>query len=125
MAMAKEIMGGGFSAVAATALGGGYGTLAAAGSSQGDAAAIVASMTTVSGADATKGVILPAGAIGDEIWIFNNAGSTLKVYPNSGAAISVAGTGLGTGNAAFSQLTYKSTLYKMFTSTQWIAITSA
>jgi len=80
----------------------------------------------VAGADGSKGVILPQGLPGDECWIFNNSGSTLKVWPgNSSTAIAVAGTGLGSGGAPFSQLTYKTTVYKMVTTTQWLACTSA
>lgn len=125
MATAREVMGGGFSAGQASALGGQTASVTAAGSVQGDAATITASINTVGGADGTKGVILPSGAVGDEVWIFNNSGSTLKVYPPSGAAISVAGTGLGSANAAFSQLTYKCTVYKIVSSTQWFAVTTA
>lgn len=124
MAMAKEMMGGGMSAGMAAAQGGVYTAVTAAGSVQGDAATVGSSMSVVAGADGTKGVIL-TGQVGDEVWVFNNAGSTLKVYPDSGAAIAVAGTGLGSANAAFSQLTYKTTLYKKFTSTQWVALTTA
>jgi hypothetical protein len=125
MATAREVMSGGVPAGTATAMGGQGGTLAAAGSSQTDATLVLVSMTIVTAADGTKGVILPAGSLGDEIWLFNSSGSTLKVYPPTSAAISVAGTGLGTVNAAFSQLTQKCTLYKCQSSTQWFAVTSA
>ena len=124
MATAREVMGGGFSAGQANALGGQVASVTAAGSTQTDAATITASINTVGSADGTKGVILPTGAPGDEIWIFNNSGSTLKVYPPSGSAISVAGTGLGSANAAFSQLTYKCTVYKLVSSTQYFALTT-
>jgi|SRR5579859_128485 len=126
MAYAREVMGGGFSAGQAQALGGQVNSsLAAAGSSQADAAQLVCSLNIVTGADGSKGVILPAGVPGDEALVFNNAGSTLKVYPPVGAAIAVVGTGLGTGNAAFSQLTFKFTQYNCVSSTQWLAMTSA
>lgn len=124
MALSKDVMGGGFSAEQAKALGGNYAAVTATGSSQTDAATLTASNCVVANADGTKGVILN-GEIGDTVWVFNNSASTLKVYPNSGAAIAVAGTGLGTANAAFSQLTYKTTEYKKITSTQWLAITTA
>lgn len=124
MALAKDVMGGGFSAGQALALGGNYAAITATGSAQTDAATLSASNCVVAGADGTKGVIL-TGDVGDSVWVFNNSGSTLKVYPNTGAAIAVAGTGLGTANAAFSQLTYKTTEYKKITSTQWLANTSA
>ena len=125
MAFGNEIMGAGFSAGQATAMGGSSGSLAATGSTQANAAAVVSSLTIVTAADGTKGVILPAAQPGESCVLFNNAGSTLKVYPPSGSAISVAGTGVGSANAAFSQLTYKCTLYVCQSATQWLAITTA
>lgn len=124
MALAKDVMQGGFSAGQATALGGGYAAITAAGSVIGDATALTASNCVVAGADGTKGVALSCN-VGDSVWVFNNSGSTLKVYPESAAAISVAGTGLGSAAAAFSQLTYKATVYIKITSTQYLAVTSA
>lgn len=125
MTLAREIMGGGISAMTAIAMGGGSGGLAATGSAQGDAAPIVTTTTIVTAADGTKGIILPACQTGESVTIFNNAGSTLKVYPPTGSAIAVAGTGLGSANAAFSQLTYKTTIYTCVNSTQWLEVTSA
>lgn len=122
MATAKEMMGGGFSAGQAQAVGGQSGTLAATGTTVGTAALVSASISTITGADGTKGIVLPAGQVGDEIWLFNNAASTLKVYPNSGAAITVTGTGLGTVDAVYSHLTFKTVLYKMQSSTQWFIV---
>ena len=122
MATAKEIMGGGFSAGQAQALGGQKNTLTATGSTVTDAALVNASICIVASADGTKGVVLPAGQVGDEIWLFNNSASTLKVYPNSGAGITVTGTGLGTADAAYSHLTYKTVLYKMQSATQWFIV---
>ena len=124
MALAKEIMGGGLSAGQAQAIGGGYAAVTATGSAQADAAALTASNCVVAGADGTKGVILACN-VGDSQTLFNNSGSTLKVYPQTGAAIAVAGTGLGSANAAFSQLTYKTTTYLRITATQYLAVTTA
>lgn len=125
MAYAKEIMGGGFSAGQAQAIGGQYNAITATGSAQGDAATLTSGMSIVAGADGTKGVILPAGQVGDECTIFNNSGSTLKVYPPSGAAIAVVGTGVGSANSAHSALTYKTVRYICFSSTQWVPVVSA
>ena len=122
MAMAKEVMGGGFSAGQAQALGGQNGTITAAGSTVTDATLIGASIAIISGADGSKGVVLPAGQVGDEIWLFNNSASTLKVYPNTGAGITVTGTGLGTADSVYSHLTYKTVLYKMQSATQWFIV---
>jgi hypothetical protein len=121
MAYAKELVGGAISPVTAGVMGGAYGAVAAAGSVSTDATLVGSSMAIVTAADGTKGVILYAGQIGDEVTIFNNSGSTLKVYPDSGSAISVGGTGLGTADAAFSHLTYKTVTYKKVTSTQWLS----
>lgn len=90
------------------------GTLAATGSVQGDAAAIVTDAVEVSGADGTKGVILPntAGAL---VVVTNTSGvSSLKVYPNSGAQIGSGGT-----NVAYTHLSGSTVLYARTSSTQW------
>lgn len=124
MALAKDIMGGGFSAGQAKALGGNYQAITAVGSTQADAATLSASNCVVASADGTKGAVLN-GEIGDSVWVFNNSGSTLKVYPNSGAAIAVPGTGLGTADASYAHTTYAVVVYKKITSTQWLPVKSA
>lgn len=124
MGLAKDIMGGGFSAGQALALGGNYKAVTATGSAQTDAATLSASNCVVASADGTKGVIL-SGDVGDSVLVFNNSASTLKVYPNSGAAIAVPGTGLGSANAAYSHTTYAVCTYKKITSTQWLVTKSA
>lgn len=123
MAYAKELVGA-FPAGQARAIGGQYAAITAAGSAQTDAATLTASMCVVGSADGTKGVIL-AGEVGDEVWVFNNSGSTLKVYPETDAAIAVPGTGLGTANAAYSHTTYAVVAYKKMTTTQWVPNKSA
>lgn len=125
MAMAKEIMGGGLSAGQAQAIGGQGVTLTAAGAAQATGAPVTASICMVSGADGTKGVTLAAGQVGDEVWLFNNSASTLKVYPPSGAAITLVGTSAGVANTAFDHLTFKTAVYKCQSSTQWFVIVSA
>ena len=125
MTLAKEVMGGGLSAGQANGLGGNYAAITAAGSSKTDATLIGASSVVVASADGSKGVILPAGQVGDEVDVFNNAGSTLKVYPPAGAAITVVGTGLGSADTAFSLLTYKTATFKCVTTTQWFVNVSA
>lgn len=124
MALSKDLMGAGFSDEQAKALGGQYNAITATGSAQTDAATLTASNCVVAGADGTKGVIL-SGNVGDSVEVFNNSGSTLKVYPDTSAAIAVPGTGLGTANAAYSHTTYAVVTYKKITSTQWLPIKSA
>lgn len=126
MTFAKNLMGAGFSAGQAAAVGGNINlSLAAAGSAQSDATLIKASLCVATGADGTKGVILPLVQPGDSVLIFNNSASTLKVYPPTGAAIAVPGTGQGSANSAYSQVTYSTTQYTCVSSTQWETISSA
>ena len=128
MALAREVMGGGFSAGQAAALGGQVNSALAAagtGSTNADATLVTTSNVIVTGADSNKGVVLPLGQIGDEIIMFNNSSSTLKVWPPTGAAIAVNGTGLGTVNAAFSHLTFKAAQYNCLSATQWLVNVSA
>lgn len=125
MAYAKELMGAGFSGQQAKTVGGLYSAVTATGSAQTDAATVGASLSIVAGADGTKGVILPNVEVGDSCEIFNNSGSTLKVYPPSGGAIAVPGTGLGSANAAYSHTTYATVVYTKVTSTQWLPNKSA
>jgi hypothetical protein len=125
MALSKEVMGGGFSAGQAGALNGGYTTQAAAGSVITDATDITSSNVVVTGADGTKGVQI-IGNIGDSVRLFNNSGSTLKVWPGtSSEAIAVPGTGLGTAAAAYSHTTYAVVEYTKITATQWLPVKSA
>jgi hypothetical protein len=56
-------------------------TVAAAGSSNTDAATLTGDTNLVTGADGTKGVILPGAEVGSLILVSNQAGSALKVYP--------------------------------------------
>ena len=67
----------------------GFGTVvavAATGSAQGDAASLLeGSLNSVSAADGTKGVVLPAAASGGmPVYVYNeHASNGLKVYPNT------------------------------------------
>lgn len=88
--------------------------VAAAGSVQGDAAALSEGLNVVSAADATKGVILPAGAVGKEVWVKNNAAAVLKVYPATGGAINAVAA-----NGAFSMASLTACLFKASATGQW------
>ncbi len=124
MALAKDVMGGGFSAGQAAALGGGYAAVTAAGSTAADAASLTASNSVVAGADGTKGVIL-VGQVGDSQTVFNNSASSLNVYPTSGGSIAVPGSGVGTTDAAYSHTTFAVVTYTRLTNTQWVPNKSA
>lgn len=81
-------------------------TVAAAGSAQGDATALTGRVNVVTGADATKGVVLPAAQSGLRVDVYNSTAALgLKVYPASGddindgtsdAAVTIEGKTLAT-----------------------------
>lgn len=70
--------------------------VAATGSTQADAAAVKEGFTRVTGADATKGVLLPPAEAGTIVRIKNATAAVLKVWPSSGDAINA-----GAANAVF------------------------
>lgn len=128
MTLAKELIGVGVPALQAITIPNGVPTsLAATGSVQGDAALIGSGTVQVTAADGTKGVILPAANPGESVVIVNNSGSTLKVYPPSGAAIGVPGTSFSaaTANAAYSHTTFAVVTYTCYSSTLWMVNKSA
>jgi hypothetical protein len=125
MPLARNMMAAGIPAVTAQGINGTFGTVAATGSVQGDAALVQYGFGIVTAADGTKGVILPAGQPGDWIQIVNNSASSLRVYPPSGAAITVPGTSLGSANAAYTHTTFAVCTYRCFSATQWSVQKSA
>lgn len=62
-------------------------SVTAAGSAIGDAAALSQGLNLVTGADGTKGVILPVAVPGMTVKIKGLTSAVLKVYPQSGAII--------------------------------------
>ena len=126
MALVSKIMGGGLSSGQAIAIVGDYNAVTALGSVQGDAALVNTGNSIVAGADATKGVRLPAvSSPGESVLIFNNSASTLKVYPPTGTAIAVPATGLGSANASYAHTTFAVVKYVLITTTQWLPVKSA
>ncbi len=91
--------------------------VAAAGSAQGDAAALSEGFNVVSAADGTKGVVLPTAALGKRVEVKNAAGSTLKIYPASGAAINAVAA-----DGAYSIATVTSVVLVATSTTQWYSI---
>ena len=92
---------------------------AAAGSTRADATALTASFSWVTGADATKGVVLPAPTAGRVIAIKNDdaANAVLKVYaPGSAQSNSVA------GSTAFSMAAKTACFFVAYDATDWFSI---
>ena len=65
--------------------------VAAAGNSQGTATAIQGGLSIVTGADGTKGVVLPTPKVGELIIVLNaSEASVLEIWPASGGEINTA-----------------------------------
>lgn len=97
-------------------------TLAAAGSAQGDAGSMTLTypgLCLATGADATKGVKLPAAAAGAMIIVKNDdaANNILKVYPASGDAINALGA-----NSAISMAAKTSAVFAAIDATTWYTV---
>ena len=92
------------------------GTIAAAGNSQATATAIVDQVTYVTGADNTKGVVLPLAAPAGSVFIVHNTGSatTLALYPNTSDKING-----GTANAAVTVAAEETAILIQADSTNW------
>ncbi len=92
---------------------------AAAGSTRADATALTASFSWVTGADATKGVVLPAPTAGRLVVVKNDdaANAILKVYaPGSAKINGVAGT------TAFSMAAKTACWFVAYDTTDWFSV---
>jgi hypothetical protein len=92
---------------------------AAAGSTRADATALTASFSWVTGADATKGVVLPAPTAGRLVVVKNDdtANAVLKVYaPGSAKINGVAGT------TAFSMAAKTAGWFVAYDTTDWFSV---
>ena len=96
--------------------------VAAAGSAQGDAAALTAhAVNSVSAADGTKGVVLPAAAAGLRVEVYNSVATNgLKIYPATADTIN--------GGSANAAVTIEGKTHATFVatdSTNWAALFTA
>lgn len=122
MALALNVMRGGFSAGQAKAFNGGIATaLTAAGTVITDALDLLADTNVIGTCGSGAGVQLPSCEIGDSVEIYNGGANACKVYPEaSGSTIN----GL-TAGAAFQLATNTSCYVRKITSSRWIAFLSA
>lgn len=94
-------------------------TVAAAGTAVGSAAALVAGFNSVTGADGTKGVVLPTAPVAGTIVIVKSVtgGSVLKVYPDAAATINAIGS-----NGAISMASLTCCIFIADSTTQWYTL---
>jgi len=114
------ISGGPVSGTTVTATGDLYvasATVAATGSTQADAAQLAGGFTLVSGADATKGVKLPAAAAGRVVILKNGANAVLKVWPSTDDAINAI-----TANSNYVLAANTSSILVAYDSTTWYSV---
>ena len=122
MALAQDIMKGGFSAGSARAIGGQvHPTVSAAGTSISDATDLRASVNVVTTAAASSGVQLPNCEIGDEVDVLNLGANAVTIYPDTSSNIINA---LSAG-AGFSLATNTAVKLRKYTTTRWIGYLSA
>jgi len=122
MALAKNIMRGGWSAGNAKAVNGAVATaLTAAGTTISDALDLLADTNVIGTAASGSGVQLPSCEIGDSCEVYNGGANTVVVYPDA-TANQINAIAAGSG---FNLATNTSCFCRKITSTRWIAFLSA
>lgn len=122
MALAKDIMGGGFSAGQAQAIQGTINSaVSAAGTVITDATDLDASNNYISTAAASSGVQLPSVPLGDSVLVYNGGANPVKVYPHDASStINSASAGVAVSCPVNTLMSF----YR-WTSTKWVAGMSA
>jgi len=122
MALARNIMKGGWSAGNAKAVNGAVATgLTAAGTTISDALDLNADTNVIGTAAASTGVQLPSAEIGDSCEVYNGGANTVVVYPDA-TANQINALTAGSG---FSLATNTACFCRKITATRWIAFLSA
>lgn len=94
--------------------------LVAVGSTQATALQLSASQNAITTSSASTGVKLPATQMGSEIWIRNDSGQTITVYP-----FETSGTTFNAAAANVTVATAKTAVFRAVTSTYWLSILTA
>ena len=122
MAIASDIMVGGFSAQSAKAINGQvHSALSAAGTTIATATGLRASINVLSTVSASTGVQLPSAEIGDEVEILNLGANAVTVYPDS-SSNSINALSAGSG---FLLATNTAVKLRKYTSSKWMGFLSA
>ncbi len=122
MALARNIMKGGWSAGNAKAVNGAVATaLTAAGTTISDALDLNADTNVIGTAASGTGVQLPSAEIGDSCEVYNGGANTVVVYPDA-AANQINAITAGSG---FSLATNTACFCRKISATRWIAFLSA
>ena len=122
MAIALDIMRGGFSSGSAKAINGQIQpTVSAAGTAIASATRLTASINVVTTAAASSGVQLPNCEIGDEVDVLNLGANSVTIYPDTSSnRINALSAGSG-----FTLATNTAVKLRKYTTTRWIGYLSA
>lgn len=93
--------------------GGGTSGLVATGTTAADALQLSTSMSRITTSSASTGVKLLPTEMGAEMWVRNDSGQTILVYPATGSTINAAA-------ASFSVATAKTAVFKADSATTWM-----
>jgi hypothetical protein len=116
----SELMATGNSAQSAQAMAGNGSNVTALGNNQATAAQLPASQNFIASGAVGTGVKLPPCAVGNEVWVYNNSGQTIAIFPFETAGVSFNG-----GSPVSSILTAKAMLFKAFSSAVWVSVLTA
>lgn len=100
--------------------GGGSTGLVATGTTQADALQLPNSQNTLTTSSASTGVKLPPCQVGAEIWIRNDSGQTIAVYPNETSGVTI-----NAGASSVNIATAKTMVLKAMSGTTWASILTA
>lgn len=106
--------------LAQTITGGGATGLVAVGTNQATALQLSTSQNAITTSSSSTGVKLPATEMGNEIWIRNDSGQTITVYP-----FETSGTTFNAAASSVTVVTAKTIVFKAVSSTYWISLLTA
>ncbi len=98
--------------------GGGTAALVATGSTAADALQLSTSMNRFTTGSAGGAKLQPT-EMGAEVWLRNDSGNTITVYPFSTAST------INAGSSSFTVATAKTAIFKADSATTWMAVTTA
>lgn len=106
--------------LAQTIAGGGNAALVAVGTNQATALQLSASQNAITTSSASTGVKLQPTEAGNEVWIRNDSGQTITVYP-----FETSGTTFNAAASSVTVATAKTIVFKALSSTYWMSILTA
>lgn len=106
--------------LAQTIAGGGTAGLVAVGTNQATALQLPSSQNAITTSSASTGVKLQPTEQGNEVWIRNDSGQTITVYP-----FETSGTTFNAAASSVTVATAKTIVFKALSSTYWMSILTA